>query len=48
MTDRATIQRKLNGCADTLRCRLGLAVTNVSITQRHARPLVAEQTGDDG
>ena len=38
----------LNGCTDTLRRCLGLAVTNMGITQCHARPLVAKQARDDG
>ena len=45
--DLTTTQRLRNGRADALCRRLGLRVTDMGVAQRHARPLVTEQAGDD-
>jgi len=42
-----TIQCPHDGRADSLRCRLGLAVADMGVAQRHARSPVAQQAGDD-
>ena len=42
-----TMQPPRDCCADAFRCRLSLPVADMSVAQRHARPLVAQQTGDD-
>ena len=47
-SDLPTIQRSLDGHTDALSRCLDLAVFDMGVTHRHARPLVAEQTGDDG
>ena len=41
------IQRPLDCQADALCRRLGLPVGDMGVAQRHARPFVAEQAGDD-
>ena len=41
-----TFQYPCDGGADAFRSRLGLAVADVSVAQRHARILVTKQAGD--
>ena len=46
-TEATTIQHPRDGRADAFRRCFGLFVANVCIAQRHARPLVTEQSRDD-
>ena len=47
-TGRTTIQRPRDGNAYAFCRRLGLAVADMCVAHRHARPLVVEQAADDG
>ena len=47
MAGSTAIQRPLDCQADALCRRLGLPVGDMGVAQRHARPFVAEQAGDD-